>query len=93
MLPPSHRLVHCLNEEVRVISTIVIPVYNDANRLKRCIDSIQKLGLTIEIVVVDNGSTDDSIGVAQSAGAKVLSFPGINVGALRLTMGDVTTAS
>lgn len=83
MSPSADSLVHRLNKDVPLNSTIVIPVRNDALRLKRCLDSIQSLGLAIDIVVVDNGSTDDSIVVAQSAGAKVLSFPGINVGALR----------
>src|SRR4029453_171867 len=36
-----------------------------------------------ESVVVDNGSSDVSVGVARAAGAKVLLHPGLRVGALR----------
>src|SRR4051812_14777393 len=66
--------------------TFIVPVRNDANRLKRCLQSLafSKLpAVSIEMVVVDNGSTDASREVARAAGAVVLELPGLRVGALR----------
>ena len=39
--------------------------------------------LPVELIVVDNGSTDDSPGIAVAHGARVLSAPGLRVGAVR----------
>ncbi|RNE48770.1 glycosyltransferase family 2 protein [Corynebacterium alimapuense] len=56
----------------RTIS-VVIPCLNDADLLKRCLDSlaVQQI-LPDEVIVVDNGSTDDSAAIAQAAGARVV---------------------
>ena len=54
--------------------SFIIPVRNDAARLRRCLLSIARddaAGLS-EVLVVDNGSTDDSVAVARAAGAKVI---------------------
>lgn len=56
------------------VVSMMIVAYNDAGRLERCLKSIkgqdypQKL---IDIVLVDDGSTDDTIKVAKKYGAKV----------------------
>jgi GT2 family glycosyltransferase len=63
--------------------SFVVPVKNDARRLNRCLASILASGGDHEIIVVDNGSTDESPAVARSAGARVLSLPGKRVSALR----------
>jgi hypothetical protein len=64
---------------------IVIPVRNDAARLRRCLQAIASNGQSgrAAVIVADNGSTDDSPTVAAAAGATVLSLPGHRVGALR----------
>lgn len=66
--------------------SFVIPVLNDAARLARCLRAIAALeypaGRT-EVIVVDNGSTDESARVAMAAGASVVSCPDVLVGALR----------
>ena len=43
--------------------SIGIPLYNASNLIERCIDSIlsQKTQYTFEIIIVDDGSTDDSL--------------------------------
>jgi GT2 family glycosyltransferase len=64
--------------------SFVIPVKNDARRLQRCLASIAaNPGADCEILVVDNGSTDDSPAVARAAGARVLSVPDKHVSELR----------
>ena len=63
--------------------SFIVPVKNDARRLKRCLTSIAASAGDPEIIVVDNGSTDDSPAVARSAGARVLSISGKPVSALR----------
>ena len=70
------------------VVSFIIPVRDDARRLKACLASIERTdyprGL-VEIVVVDNGSVDDSARVAREAGAIVLSMTKGRVAALRNT--------
>jgi glycosyltransferase involved in cell wall biosynthesis len=60
--------------------SIVIPVFNEAASLAALIESIHALRLArAEIIVVDDGSTDDSAEVALNAGAVVIRHP-YNIG-------------
>lgn len=46
--------------------SIIIPVYNVADYLKKCIRSIVQQGLSVsdyEIIIIDDGSTDDSASI------------------------------
>jgi GT2 family glycosyltransferase len=55
--------------------SFVIPVKNDAAHLQRCLRSMARnegAAEAVEIIVVDNGSTDESVAVARAAGAKVV---------------------
>ena len=62
----------------------VIPVRNDAIRLRRCLESIAKNRYEpLEVIVVDNGSTDGSATVAQALGARVIHQPSGRVAQLR----------
>ena len=69
--------------------SIVIPCLNEAQCLAHCIDNsktalaeIQKLyGLSGEIVIADNGSTDGSQELAARAGARVVAVPQRGYGA------------
>jgi len=46
--------------------SIIIPVYNESDHLKRCLLSIQNQTiLPNEVIVVDNNSTDDSVEIAK----------------------------
>jgi glycosyltransferase involved in cell wall biosynthesis len=73
--------------------SFVIPVKNDAARLRRCLETINANRYTpgIEAVVVDNGSTDDSVRVARAAGARILSLPSQSVAELRNRGAQVAT--
>lgn len=57
-------VIPCLNEEK------TLPIV-----LQKCNDSIKRLNLNAEIVVSDNGSTDKSVSIAQSYGARVVHCP------------------
>lgn len=56
--------------------TVVIPVYNDALMLRNCLLALEtQTRQPDRILVVDNGSTDDSAAVAVAGGAKVVYEP------------------
>ena len=56
--------------------TILMPCLNEAETLATCIakacGSLARLGVSGEVVVADNGSTDGSIELAKSSGARVV---------------------
>ncbi len=54
----------CLNEEVTL-----------GNCIKKALASIEKMGIKGEVVVSDNGSTDRSVEIARSLGARVVHQP------------------
>jgi glycosyltransferase involved in cell wall biosynthesis len=65
--------------------SFIIPVRNDAARLEACLRSVRRNGQTgqIEIIVVDNASTDGSGKVAEAFGATVVSVASGRVSELR----------
>jgi hypothetical protein len=66
--------------------SVVVPVRNDAQRLRRCLASIKASDYPLdrlEIIVADNGSSDHSGQVGQELGARVLLFPDIRVSEVR----------
>lgn len=40
--------------------TVIIPHYNGKHYLKECLDSIKNQGISLEVIIVDNGSQDRS---------------------------------
>lgn len=56
--------------------SVVIPVRNDALLLERCLHALaQQTRRADEVIVVDNGSSDATVAVAESFGARVISEP------------------
>jgi glycosyltransferase involved in cell wall biosynthesis len=51
--------------------SVIVPVRNEARNLPRCLDSLARLA---EVYVIDSQSTDDTVAIAQSRGAKVVQF-------------------
>jgi len=73
--------------------SFIIPVKNDAVRLKRCLDSIARNTGHFDVFVGDNGSTDDSAAVAAAAGAHVLALPGLKVSEVRNRVAAAATGT
>lgn len=68
--------------------SIVIPVYNSAGYLRQCLKHVEMSAeAPFEVVVVDDGSTDESAAVAREFGAKVLSTGGRKGPAVARNMG------
>jgi glycosyltransferase involved in cell wall biosynthesis len=66
--------------------TVVIPAFNEERFIGACLDSVLQLDYPprkIEILVIDNGSTDSTPRIATEKGATVHSRPGLSVAALR----------
>src|SRR4030081_2694625 len=51
--------------------SVIVPVRNEARNLPRCLESLAGVG---EIYVIDSQSTDDTVEIAQSRGARVVQF-------------------
>ena len=52
--------------------SVVIPVHNDKANLQRCLDALDKSRYdSYEVIVMDDGSTDDTASVAEELGARV----------------------
>lgn len=54
--------------------TITVPCYNSESYMRRCVDSLLEGGRDVEIILVDDGSTD---GTAQIADEYEIAFPDI----------------
>jgi glycosyltransferase involved in cell wall biosynthesis len=65
--------------------SFIVPLYNEEKSIALCLDSIiGEIREGDEIIVVDNGSTDNSLTIVRSYEAvRVLERPGIFIGALR----------
>lgn len=64
----------------RLPVTVVIPTLNEASHLATAIGSVRWAD---QIIVVDGGSVDDTVGIARRCGATVLRTTGTTIGAQR----------
>ena len=58
-----------MEREVKDIS-IIIPIFNTESYLKQCIESLENQNLNLEIIIVDDGSTDGLGVMADELGQK-----------------------
>src|SRR3569832_472641 len=66
--------------------SIIIPAFNEAKYISGCLNSLKNLNYPkerYEIIVVDNGSTDETVSISRSFTDKVYLIPGVNVSSLR----------
>ena len=63
----------------RPLVSVVMPCLNEEEAIGICIEKIQRTfataGIDGEIVVCDNGSTDDTVAIAERMGARVVHQP------------------
>lgn len=55
--------------------SVVLPAKNEAEGLAKTLPALRELYPEAEVIVVDDGSTDDTAALAESLGARVLSAP------------------
>ncbi|WP_145122963.1 glycosyltransferase family 2 protein [Rosistilla oblonga] len=73
--------------------SVVIPCYNRANQIGRAIASVRAQTVPVgEIIVVDDGSTDNTVGVALSYGEDVRVLSQANAGAASARNRGIETA-
>jgi len=69
----------CIQGHMNPLCSIIIPAYNEAGWLPEtlnCLDkAIEGLGQSVEVIVVDNNSTDETAEIARSHGAQVVFEP------------------
>lgn len=58
---------------------VIIPAYNEEKSIGRVIDKIQKITRGVDVVVVDDGSCDNTVRIVREKGIRVLAHP-INLG-------------
>jgi glycosyltransferase involved in cell wall biosynthesis len=82
---PDGALQLTVETRQKVEVSVVIPCLNEANSLGYCVDkaitAFRNAGLSGEVVVADNGSTDGSIQIAEEHGARVVYVPERGYGA------------
>jgi GT2 family glycosyltransferase len=72
---------------------VVIPSWNSLELLPACLESVRAQALPLELIVVDNGSTDGSVEYLQAGGIPHITLPR-NVGfAAAINLGVARTAS
>ncbi|MFC1658442.1 glycosyltransferase [Candidatus Omnitrophota bacterium] len=66
--------------------SIIIPAFNEEKYIGSCLESITQLDYPrqlMEVIVVDNGSTDKTAAIAKSFDCRLEVLPSVNVAALR----------
>ncbi|MBP1728972.1 MAG: glycosyl transferase family 2 [Deltaproteobacteria bacterium] len=66
--------------------SVIIPAKNEAANIGRCLDSINQVtwdNNCYEVIVVDNGSTDQTVEIAVKKGARVFIRPELTISGLR----------
>jgi glycosyltransferase involved in cell wall biosynthesis len=60
--------------------SIIIPTFNGGEIFKKCLDSIthQIFDGTVKLLIIDSGSTDDTVQLSENAGAEVLQIDNAN---------------
>ena len=78
------------------VVSIIVPVFNEERFIRTTLEAVRALDYPrtkIELVVVDNGSTDRTTDLARGCGARVLVLPDVSVAALRNAGAAVASGS
>ena len=68
--------------EKESLISVIMPVRNGSNYIREALDSLARQGMEMEVIVVDDGSEDDTASIAAGAGCRVLSHP-VSLGPVR----------
>lgn len=74
--------------------SVIIPARNEERFIGACLEAVLAQDYPralMEIIVVDNGSTDNTAAIARKMGARVCNLPAIQVGALRNRGAQIAT--
>ena len=78
--PVDQEVVPCAAPLERIELSVVMPCLNERETVAICVQkataALQSAGIDGEVIVADNGSTDGSIALAQSEGARVIHVSG-----------------
>ena len=61
--------------------SVIIPAFNEEEYIQETLSALKHS--TLEIILVDNGSTDRTVEIAQQEGVKVIKFPVGTIAAVR----------
>lgn len=75
-----------------MIASIILPALNEEGAIGQVIESIRATGLDLQIIVIDDGSTDRTGEIAHSMGAQVIRHP-LSLGAGQSVKDGVMQAS
>lgn len=72
-----------------MVISVIIPLYNDSPNIRRCLECIccQTVANHLEIIIIDDGSTDDSVAVAMDVLEKHSMLPQTNIISLENNQG------
>jgi len=62
--------------------SVIIPAYNEEAYIQETLNALQQ-NESLEIILVDNGSTDKTVEIAKHQGVKVIDFPEGSIAAVR----------
>lgn len=65
------------NEKAEIL--VIIPAYNEGKSIGKVIEEVKESVPEVDIVVIDDGSTDNTVKIAREEGVKVISHP-VNLG-------------
>lgn len=75
-----------MNMDHQPFCSVIIPAFNEAENIEKTLQSLKNqsyLASRFEIIVVDNGSTDDTVGIAKKYTENVFVKKDCNVGGVR----------
>ncbi len=55
--------------------SVIIPALNEADHITACVQAVRQLDPTVEVIVADGGSRDETPALARAAGARVVLAP------------------
>ena len=79
----NNKNINCDSQRTSPLISVIIPSYNRANFIKRSLNSVcEQSYKNFEIIVVDDGSTDDTASEAEKAGATSVTKVVLSIGEL-----------